>query len=757
MNNIIKLIDDTKKSLTRYDYENVIENCDKILEIDSASGFALRFKAIAYFQLEEYEKAIEIYTKLSKIFPEDEELPYTLAYMYECLGKYNESLHYLERCKEDSVVDSKKKRLLTKMGLYNQIINEYDLRLKQLSQDNPSTDEQILKMQLLEEKAIFLFRSGEYNKAYNLFYEVKSIYSLVKNKSYLIEKVAEWYDRLFSLMDKYSDKEFFNNFLSFDKKSSKQWNKRLEYQYAIIGDPLVYCDFLLEDNPDNNNVLRSSAKISKYMDYDYSLECWNKLLEIEPENTEVIKEILHIYSNQYSKDRSLKLIDSKLHIESLKIYLLKYKIQLLESMTLYDDALEIYDEYLSMKDDALSTLTVYDKIRCMELKALHLYKDNKVYQSYTLYNEILMTFMIALDNNQFKRKPGIDTVKWYTAVLQEALNKSDDNPLIFFEELFKINEDTFELWQTKIFSFIISNRYINSINVCNILLEENPNNIQLLLTKAEVYSRTSTLAKSYDLYNKVLELDSDNNEAKNKKFVILVKWEEYEKAYNLLKTMKIASSSKDDLNKLANKFFSDKEYDKALYCYNLMGSSYWGIINKIKYIWQETDDTVSQNESKYYMDWIKIINFKYDDVLCPECNSKLIPIMYGLPVMDENEEEKIGVDYVLGGCCVSIDSPSHYCKHCDKCISFGPYGIDITMDDYELYIYTSVNINAFVRIVENKKTRIDNIVKSLYSNGIDEKECSKFIEKLESISFITVEDDVVTLVEGYDKFNNNLM
>jgi hypothetical protein len=50
---------------------------------------------------------------------------------------------------------------------------------------------------------------------------------------------------------------------------------------------------------------------------------------------------------------------------------------------------------------------------------------------------------------------------------------------------------------------------------------------------------------------------------------------------------------------------------------------------------------------------------------CPGCKgTKVVPIMYGLPSPKILEDEHD--DYVLGGCCVSPESPSWYCKGCDR-------------------------------------------------------------------------------------------
>jgi len=49
---------------------------------------------------------------------------------------------------------------------------------------------------------------------------------------------------------------------------------------------------------------------------------------------------------------------------------------------------------------------------------------------------------------------------------------------------------------------------------------------------------------------------------------------------------------------------------------------------------------------------------------CPKCGSKkVVRIIYGLPSRETFEEAKEG-KIILGGCCVSYNSPNFHCKDC---------------------------------------------------------------------------------------------
>jgi len=51
-------------------------------------------------------------------------------------------------------------------------------------------------------------------------------------------------------------------------------------------------------------------------------------------------------------------------------------------------------------------------------------------------------------------------------------------------------------------------------------------------------------------------------------------------------------------------------------------------------------------------------------IKCPKCKStRVIPIVYGLPTPEAEEEEKKGL-IRLGGCIVSKEFPKWHCKNC---------------------------------------------------------------------------------------------
>lgn len=49
---------------------------------------------------------------------------------------------------------------------------------------------------------------------------------------------------------------------------------------------------------------------------------------------------------------------------------------------------------------------------------------------------------------------------------------------------------------------------------------------------------------------------------------------------------------------------------------------------------------------------------------CPQCQSKkVVPIIYGMPTQETFEEAEEG-KLIIGGCCLSDDSPEWHCNDC---------------------------------------------------------------------------------------------
>ncbi|MDO5825281.1 MAG: hypothetical protein Q4Q22_02785, partial [Methanosphaera sp.] len=609
-----------------------------------------------------------------------------------------------------------------------------------------------------EEKAVYEYVDERYDDSLSDFKKSLEYYSRIKYSLKNYEDVMEnWYELLAESIRKNNNSKEVLDYLFDLDKHSKIWVGKLHSMttFSQFSNPLIYSFILLEKYPDNIELLRETALIACHLDSDYSIKCNKKILEIKPEDDDAIYNLLNLYKNYYLKDESLRLIDSKLYIDKLKNDLLLKKIELVESMTLFDEALDTYDEYLSIKKPdglAYHKKTIFDKIRCMEQEATDYYLEGKLDKAFTIFNDVYETFKNIERNSYRIRTEEWSLEEWYVDVLSKSIDKSKDNPEEFFNEFYKLTQENIPLWISKINSLINWNNFGNPIQLCNILLNYNPNNLQILLAKANAYYRTRRISKALDGYEDILKQAPDNSEALNRKFNLLVRHHKYRQAYVLLNSIIIDYNEiRSDLEDLADALLGYGKYRQALNCYEIMmdNNHYIKVLKKVKLIWDKLDDTESQKNSKFYLDWIDTIDYKHIKNKCPECGGSLIPIIYGYGLLPRDKE------FYPGGCCVGDDSPTDYCRKCNKEVNMGVYGIDLNDEDYSLYSYTRDIIIWFTKYLENYPDKtIKQLEKESYKMfSLDKTEFMEFIKRLKEIGYITIDKNRIKIVDGYKDFH----
>jgi tetratricopeptide (TPR) repeat protein len=761
MSNITQLINETKKNLRKYNYDEVLNLCNEILEIDMNSWFGLQFKALSLYRKNEYHKSLEIYERLNNLYPNDEEILYSLMLINEILGDYKTAQEYsrkLLKLKDCCEYYVKYKHISCKLKDTDELINKLNKDIISLEEDK-ATDKQIKRIIVLyEEKAVYEYLKEDYEKSLLDFKNALEYYSKIKNSTgYHEDKIDNWFELLKkSINEDNKAKEILYNLFNLNE-NTKIWYEKLDSMsfFSQFASPLTYTYLLLDKYPENMDILKITAKLARYDDYEYAVQCYNKILELDPENENAINSLLNIYPLHYLKDESLKLIDSKLYIEDLKEDLMIKKIELLESMTLYDEALETYDEYISIekKDGWINhKKTIFDKIRCMEKQATDYYLEGQYNESFKIFKQVNKLFN-NIDRNSINIR-GDEWIieQWYTDVLNYAINNSNNDADIFFDEFYTVTNETIDLWIKKIDFLTAWNHYGNPITTCNILLNKNPDNIQIKLAKANVFYRTKRISHALDCYDDILKQDSTNMKALNRKFNLLVRYHKFKKAYELLKTIQIDYKDiQSDLEDLAGVLFNYRKYEESLYCYNIIMDHNQSIpiMKNVKIIWHKLDDKESQNKCKLYLDWIDVIQYKHKTNKCPTCGGQLTPITYGYPPINYDE------DVYLGGCCISDDSPTDYCRKCKKEINMGIYGIVISTQDYSSYSYARNNIIWLTKYLERypKKT-IKQLQKESYKMfGLDDVEFTKFIDKLREIEYLTMDGNHIKIIEGYDDFH----
>ncbi len=82
------------------DWENAASNFEKALLLDRSSERAIRHLAACYFQTGKNEKALQLIKKLAKIKPDEFNVHYSLATLYETVGKAKEAIEEYELARQ---------------------------------------------------------------------------------------------------------------------------------------------------------------------------------------------------------------------------------------------------------------------------------------------------------------------------------------------------------------------------------------------------------------------------------------------------------------------------------------------------------------------------------------------------------------------------------------------------------------------------------------------------------------------------------
>jgi tetratricopeptide (TPR) repeat protein len=90
------LMDNIEYLYKRRDYENLIERCDELLEIDNDNPIALNYKAIALYYLDNYNESLELLDYNLKLHPGNPYVLNNMALVYIALGKYQKALDCCE-------------------------------------------------------------------------------------------------------------------------------------------------------------------------------------------------------------------------------------------------------------------------------------------------------------------------------------------------------------------------------------------------------------------------------------------------------------------------------------------------------------------------------------------------------------------------------------------------------------------------------------------------------------------------------------
>lgn len=380
----------------------------------------------------------------------------------------------------------------------------------------------------------------------------------------------------------------------------------------------------------------------------------------------------------------------------------------------------------------------------LENKAFESFKKGEYKLSFEYYNKLLKA------SEDFKNNSWEEHFKWYDEVLSLCLKKYSNNYEEFFKHLFLVDTETYDAWFDKTRLYNNNFKRTEAIEYCYKLLEFNPNDLLLLEYLGRLLRFSNRYDEALNIYDIALSIDNNNKKIIEGKWYVYYNSDRINDALNMIKNLdNIDDVSSGTYCATGYSFEENNDFEDALWCYkksfeideindNLSES---GSVDGIKRMLLKLSIEDYSFLNDFYLQWISKIEYKFDTEHCPKCGGKVTPIIYGF-IADYNlfEEQKRG-NVILGGCTILKDSPTHYCKNCDKEFHFQTNGLKINYkNNSRQYVYTEKIINEITYYMYNQNENSINI-KELEKEmrehyGLNNIEFTTLINKLRDIGYI---------------------
>ncbi|MDO5849692.1 MAG: tetratricopeptide repeat protein [Methanobacteriaceae archaeon] len=227
---------------------------------------------------------------------------------------------------------------------------------------------------------------------------------------------------------------------------------------------LELCDIILEkDDIDEIRLLKSSTLYLYYKNYDGALNNINYILAHNPKNVDALELKSSILRSYEKYDEAVDTATKALNLGASDVLLYYTKIYGLYKLNKLDEAEEFCKEYISLNPLDSEGFLLLSKI---------FYKKEK--------------YDLALDN-----------------VNSALIRSSKEDDL----------EDYCDVSWFKALILFTSKDYEQSMNICNLLIKDNPKKSRNYYLKAKILFDEGKLDESLKYINKALELDSDCPEA----------------------------------------------------------------------------------------------------------------------------------------------------------------------------------------------------------------------------------------------------
>ena len=385
-----------QKDLTRAQLNKGTEDVSRLLELARRS----HEKYLMRNNNADLTNAVDYYIRAIKQNPSIPETYYRLASLLWENGQISlESA--IEQCKTAINIDPKNQNAHIYTGYFLQLANKYDeaeRELKSAISLNPiaAARPRLILATLLYEKInsakpsfvefvkmVYYACSGCLTVLWD-FPSIKMLYKNITDDSKVI-----WYNACGTLFEK-----FRKNTLAvrtYDDAAEK--TGRNEFFYHKIGDicvkenaPEIALDAyrkVLEAQPyDRDALLKTATIIQTYFtsEIDTAIDCYTKLLEVEPSNDKVYYELGHLYLQKANYLSAVNAFNFALDFDEENPFYHNSLAFALVQLDQYDDAIEHYQKAININPDPIWTSIV-----CQALGSVYLEIKNNPEAAIVLY------------------------------------------------------------------------------------------------------------------------------------------------------------------------------------------------------------------------------------------------------------------------------------------------------------------------------------------------------------------------------------
>ena len=318
-------------------------------------------------------------------------------------------------------------------------------------------------------------------------------------------------------------------------------------------------------------------------DYEKALIIFKKLYDENFEINEVLIKLCFIYKELGDYKTSLKYINEYLILNPNSGRGLKYKNEIFVKMGCYEDSLEISDMIIKLNDENLNFARLYKAKALMELdrhvEALNLLESIEFNED----EKIDPVLWEIKGNDYFYLHQYRKSIDCYFTALDLGLDEYDsffnignayaqleeyENALIYYDKALGLNEYDKDLWYNKSMSLFNLERYDDALFCINKALDLDNNNF-LLYNKAGILFKLNNFNESLEIYENLLEEMPNDIDLLIKISAVFYELKSFE---DILKYSDMVLSI-DDLNEeaLFYKFLALKclnKYEIALECVN---------------------------------------------------------------------------------------------------------------------------------------------------------------------------------------------